>query len=194
MEKRIKRPLNLITADGFALFGAIPREAVIIGVTPAIALRPIAGQRISTGSAADKSAQRKILAEVFPCRCACFPGKPVLDELEGLIADNRLVLSLPQRNIPLRIFEVARIKHVHEQIFDPLVRDRARLRVFREIRLGFEEALYFRLRLKTTACETFQGFLDDRRHGFISDKGISQFRRAPTLKSDRRIERPVTVQ
>src|SRR5262249_2468320 len=109
--------LDLVARNRFAGAGAVAVVAGIVGRPFAgAASRPARGERLAAVAALDEATQWKVDADLLLDRR---PGALVqarLDALIGLDGDQRLVLALAARDIPLGRLDAAGMDRAREQV------------------------------------------------------------------------------
>ncbi|WP_144426162.1 hypothetical protein [Methylobacterium sp. ARG-1] len=130
-QDRLELSLDQIAPDRPAVARAAFVEALVVRMALALAAAargPTGGEGAVAVIADHETTQREIDAEVGPVGRAQ-AVEPVLDALMRLQADERFVVTLAARNVPLGRFDVARVNRVAEHVAHALVRKLAGLRL-----------------------------------------------------------------
>ncbi len=104
-----KPPSILSRGIDLRLALAAPRIAQIIGIVLRAAFRPAGGHRLTAIIAEHEAAQREVLADILACRSLRLAVHPVLNTLERLQADDRLMMPLAPGHAPVGRFDIPRI-------------------------------------------------------------------------------------
>jgi hypothetical protein len=146
-EQSLKLSLDLIARNGLAVSSAALLSADVIGIGLARALRPIGGELMPAIPAKQVASQREVIAHIQAIRRTCLAQHPILDALEGLKADEALVLCPAQGYAPARQLQIPCIERLHQDFSGAFVDDLAVPALF-EVRAGFKKASDFGLRFE----------------------------------------------
>lgn len=104
------------------------------------------------------------------------------------------MLSLAQRDVPIRLFDIARVVRTAEDTDHLFVANGAAGGLVLEARLAFQEALDLGLAFKAPGGEALQGLFNDGGHRLVTDQQLAVARHALVRVVERRNERPIAAQ
>nr|WP_062767543.1 hypothetical protein [Sphingopyxis terrae] len=115
------------------------------------------------------TAKREVRAHIGADGTTRFALQAILNLVERLDGDQRLVLAEARCDIPRWNMHNPRIDRVREYLLHAFIRYRA-IRHLRDGRLRFKEAHHFGLRCKPTTRKSFECFTKHRGERFIMDE------------------------